>query len=40
MDLSYPGQWEVWYYRRDGVLYRFYDAYGLGDFRLYDTAPY
>ena len=40
MDLSYPGQWEVWYYRRAGVLYRFYDAYGLGDFRLYDTAPY
>jgi GWxTD domain-containing protein len=40
LDLSYPGQWEVWYYRRAGVLYRFYDAYGLGDFRLYDTAPY
>lgn len=40
MDLSYPGEWEVWYYRRDGVLYRFYDAYGVGDYRLYDTAPF
>jgi GWxTD domain-containing protein len=40
LDLSYPGEWEVWYYRRVGVLYRFYDAYGIGDYRLYDTAPY
>jgi len=40
MDASYPGTWQIWYYRGLGLLFRFYDAYSLGDFRLYDTAPY
>ena len=40
MDASYPGTWQIWYYRALGLLFRFYDAYGLGDFRLYDTALY
>jgi len=39
-DMSYPGTWQIWYYREIGLLFRFYDAFGLGDFRLYDTAPY
>lgn len=39
-DLSYPGAWQIWYYRAVGLAYRFYDAYGLGDYRLYDTVPY
>jgi GWxTD domain-containing protein len=39
-DMSYPGIWQIWYYREIGLLFRFYDAFGLGDFRLYDTAPY
>ncbi|MBU1073923.1 GWxTD domain-containing protein, partial [bacterium] len=40
MDATYPGAWQIWYYRGTGLLYRFYDAYGMGDYRLYDTAPY
>jgi len=40
MDAAYPGTWQIWYYGGRGLLFRFYDAYGLGDFRLYDTAPY
>ena len=40
MDAAYPGTWQIWYYGGPGLLFRFYDAYGLGDFRLYDTAPY
>ena len=39
-DPSYPGVWEIWYYREVGLAYRFYDSYGLGDYRLYDTVPY
>ncbi len=39
-DMSYPGTWQIWTYRELGLLFRFYDAYGLGDYRLYDTAPY
>lgn len=39
-DMSYPGTWQIWYYHESGLLFRFYDAFGLGDFRLYDTAPY
>ncbi len=37
---TYPGRWEVWYYDRLGVAYRFHDSFGLGDYRLYDTVPY
>ena len=40
MDASYPGTWQIWYYRDLGLLFRFYDAYSMGDYRLYDTAPY
>ncbi len=39
-DPSYPGIWEIWYYGEVGLAFRFYDAYGLGDYRLYDTVPY
>lgn len=38
-ERSYPARWEIWYYERLGVAYRFYDAFGMGDYRLYDTVP-
>lgn len=37
---SSSGEWEVWYYRSEGVKVVFYDAYGLGDYRHYAELPY
>jgi len=40
VDISSPGAWQVWYYYSLGYSYVFYDAYGVGDYRLYSTAPF
>ncbi len=33
-DLAYEGRWEIWYYHARHLVFTFYDAHGLGDFRL------
>lgn len=33
-DLSREGQWEIWYYYALRLTFTFYDAHGLGDYRL------
>ncbi|MHB8078702.1 MAG: GWxTD domain-containing protein [Candidatus Krumholzibacteriia bacterium] len=33
-DLAYEGRWEIWYYHTQRLVFTFYDAHGLGDFRL------
>ena len=33
-DLAYEGRWEIWYYHTRRLVFTFYDAHGLGDFRL------
>jgi GWxTD domain-containing protein len=33
-DLGYEGRWEIWYYHAQRLVFSFYDAHGLGDFRL------
>ncbi len=37
-EMGYEGQWEVWYYNTDRLMFTFYDAHGLGDFRLVGTS--
>lgn len=37
-DLTYQGLWEIWYYHRERLMFTFFDAHGLGDFRLTATA--
>lgn len=39
-DLSRTGVWEVWTYRDLGRRFLFYDAHGVGDFRLSEERPY
>lgn len=33
-DSGYEGRWEIWYYHARRLVFTFYDAHGLGDFRL------
>ncbi len=36
-DLAYGAAWEIWYYRAEGLVFNFYDAHGMGDYRLHST---
>lgn len=39
-ELSYTAAWEIWYYHSLGLVFSFYDAHGLGDFRLHTRQGY
>ena len=39
-ELSYTAAWEIWYYHAAGLVFAFYDAHGLGDFRLHSRQGY
>jgi hypothetical protein len=38
-NISSPSVWKIWNYYELGTSFIFYDAYGMGDFRLYSRAP-
>jgi GWxTD domain-containing protein len=39
-DLAGPSRWETWYYLRERLRFTFYDASGMGDYRLYERSSY
>ena len=36
-EISRESRWEIWIYHDRGLTLSFYDAHGLGDFRLFNT---
>ncbi len=39
-EYSFSAAWEVWYYQGRGLAFLFYDANGLGEFRLHSRQSY